>query len=585
MPKAGRSRLRQAIGRMCCVLTAATIAAIALPAQADLISPYGGETAPNFAEVRVLEDRVRIALEIDVSDYPIFVEADDGTGRSLAERTGRTLTISANGVKIKPVTRHVDVRKRKPRVTSARQLAVAARRESSDQVIYAELDFMFADHPKALTLAPPLEADGMPAASVGMLVEHVGVPVSDYRYLSAPETLLLNWEDPWFSTFKNPNLARHQKSPLMSFISIEPREVRHEITFRLRDLETWVDLGLGSADTLTAAQIEEVKRRAATFLARRNPITVDGTVLFPSDSRVSQLSIGVAGLSVLEDIATTKRATALFGVVLSYPLDALPSQLSMTWDLFPDGTQSVPVQVTDPAGGLPGRVMLGDPTITWTNFLRNWQEPATRAITLGARKGFAFPYLTAIFAAMGFGAAFPILRRRGVARRAGWGAAAVAALVAAAFAIPVKATVPMPSDGRPDRVTAERIMSAALENISAAMLETRKPAFEAALAPFVLPDASSAVGTEIRRGLSVMLPSGARARTEAVRDLRVEKITETGGGHGHQFLASWSAEVSGDHWGHLHRRLVRYRALVDVIQMDGDWYVGGLSVLSSQTRS
>jgi hypothetical protein len=564
-------------------LTAATLAASALPAQADLISPYGGETAKNFAEVRVLEDRVRVALEIDLSDYPIFVEADDGTGRSLAERTGRTLTVSSDGVNIKPVTRRVDVRKRKPRVTSARQLAVA-RRARSDQVIYAELDYVFADKPKALTLAPPLEADGMPAASVGMLVEHVGVPVTDYRYLSAPETLLLDWEDPWFSAFKNPNLARHQKSPLMSFISIEPREVRHEIIFRLRDLETWIDLGLGSADTLAAAQIAEVKRRAATFFAGRNAITVDGTVLSPSDSRVSQVSIGVAGLSVLEDIVTTKRATALFGVILSYPLDVLPSQLSMTWDLFPDGTQSVPVQVTDPAGGLPGRVMPGDPTITWTNFLRTWNEPATRAITVDARKEFAFPYLTAILALMGFGAAVPILRRPGFARRAGWGAAASVAVVAAVFAFPVQATVPMPTDGRPDRVTAEKIIGAALENISTAMLEIRKSAFEGALTPFVLPDASSAVGTEIRRGLSVMLPSGARARTEAVRDL-VEEITETAGGRGHQFLASWSAEVSGDHWGHLHRRLVRYRGLVDVIRMDGSWYVGGLSVLSAQTQS
>jgi len=139
-------------------------------AGADLVSPYGGETAANFAEIKVLDDRVHVALEIDLSDYPIFVAKDDGSGQSLAERTGRTLTITADGVDIEPTTRLVDVRQRKPRVSSARKSASAAPRERSEEIVYVELDFPFAGQPKTLTLTPPLEADGMPAASVGMLV-------------------------------------------------------------------------------------------------------------------------------------------------------------------------------------------------------------------------------------------------------------------------------------------------------------------------------------------------------------------------------------------------------------------------------
>ena len=49
-----------------------------------------------------------------------------------------------------------------------------------------------------------------------------------------------------------------------------------------------------------------------------------------------------------------------------------------------------------------------------------------------------------------------------------------------------------------------------------------------------------------KNGLSVSLPSGARALTEAIRGLEVEKVTR----HGEKLslLAHWTAQVSGGHW-------------------------------------
>ena len=39
-------------------------------------------------------------------------------------------------------------------------------------------------------------------------------------------------------------LKRHHKSALMSFLYVEPREVRHEVLIRVRELQEWTDLGL-----------------------------------------------------------------------------------------------------------------------------------------------------------------------------------------------------------------------------------------------------------------------------------------------------------------------------------------------------
>ena len=131
------------------------------PASADLVSPFGGETAPNFVEIRVLEDRVQVALEIDLKDYRLFVEGGMNDPEPLSARTGRTLSVVGDGRKIEPVTRLVDVRDRKPRISSARRVKLQGRREPSKRVVYAELDYAFDGRPAEITIKPPMESQGM----------------------------------------------------------------------------------------------------------------------------------------------------------------------------------------------------------------------------------------------------------------------------------------------------------------------------------------------------------------------------------------------------------------------------------------
>ena len=63
------------------------------------------------------------------------------------------------------------------------------------------------------------------------------VPIIDFRYLGSPAKLNLNWDDPWYSRFDNPNIKRHHKSALMSYLYVEPHEVRHEVLIRVKDLD------------------------------------------------------------------------------------------------------------------------------------------------------------------------------------------------------------------------------------------------------------------------------------------------------------------------------------------------------------
>jgi hypothetical protein len=562
--------------------------------QADWMPSTGAETAPNFAEINVLGNRVRVALEIDLADYPAFVPGDDSADpipldaepdpAALPRSTGGTLTIlGADGSSIEPQIRKIEFRDRKPRPTAQSAArgsgspSPSAGPQRSERVIYAELDYPFSGRPETLTFVPPLDDKGATSVSIGFLAHHGRVPITDYRYLSVPETLNLDWNDPWYSAFENPNLARHHRSALMSFLSIEPREVRHEIIFRLRDLEGWTDLGLGNARKLDVSQIEDVKRAAEQFFAAHNPVVIDGASTDPTAMQVEVLDIGVTGLQILKDPEDLDRATALLGIVLAYPQRTLPSQLTMTWQLFRDGVETIPVRVTDPAGGVPGRVTADAPEVTWTNFLKAWKNPAISPVTVNVGREIGIPVLSALL--LGLGGLLALKAARSTARRR-WTSLALLAGLAAIFTVRVAVLpVPLPG-GAPDSQAAIDISDAMLRNAATAMLETQPEGFEAALGSFVSAGEIGSVGAEMRRGLSVTLPSGALARTDAIQAVTVEEIEPRGDGL--SLLATWTARVSGGHWGHLHRREIQYRALMDVTEVDGVWKLNGLTVLSAR---
>lgn len=546
-------------------------------ARADLVSPYGGETAPNFVELIVLEDRVRVVLEIDRADFPYFVAPEDDAGTGLAARTGRTLRVEADGTPLEPVTRTVDLRPRKQRQTAA--TSFVAPRPRSAEVIYAELEFHFEGRPERIAFTPPLDKDSRPVASIGVLAQHMGVRVTDYRYLSQREIMRLDWDDPWFTRFDNPNLTRHHASPLMSFVSVEPREVRHELILRLADLESWVDLPLDGASEIGEAEMAIVTDAATEFLRARNPLSVDGIAQEPFELRISRIAVGVEGLRVLPEDAVTPRRTTLLGAILSYPQTSLADEVAMTWGLFPKTLSTIPVTLTDPAGGVPAQVRVDDATVVWTNHLTSWHEPVTKPVTLPRDSPLRLPLLSGAFALGGILLAATALRAPGKRRRL---AAAAVALALAAAASPVTLGLRQPPSSVLNEESAGIVMSGLIENAGVAMLETRETAFETSLAPFVEDGQRDAVGREILRGLTVTLPSGARGRVEKIEDLVIEDIRPASEAGGQAVLAHWTATMTGGHWGHLHRRKVTYRALAEIVPQDGTWMLSGLTVLRAQ---
>lgn len=394
--------------RLILLISILSVGLLSSATHADWINLTGAETAPNIAEIYVLDDHVKILLEVYVRELETFEELipDDWLTEEPSQRpdlmerlhqfsSNKLQVITDSGEKLIAKPNLVEPRMRVDRKSPFAGMINPFTRQpvpeapADKRVLYAELFYPFKEKPKSLTIIPPLDEEGRALVSIGFITYHKTVPVIDFRYMGAPVQLTLDWEDPWYSAFDNPNLKRHHKDALMSFLYVEPRVVRHEGLLRVRDLQEWTDINISNATTLNEKEQIQIKELARDFFTKRNPLTIDGKESLPSSSRAVFLKITSAGLRAVNKTELLDPSTAIVGVTQSHWIKYLPQYVKVDWNLFNNRIDRVPNVVTDPAGPLPSFITIEDAVIEWKNFLHTYKEPKLLPVTI--RDGRSFP--------------------------------------------------------------------------------------------------------------------------------------------------------------------------------------------------
>ena len=104
----------------------------------------------------------------------------------------------------------------------------------------------------------------------------------------------------------------------MSFLYVEPYEVRHEILTRVKDLEEWMDLGLRGNEYIEVDELEPLKQRIGEFLLQKNPVRIDGQALKPILDRSNYVKVSITGIQLVEQPQRMEISTAIVGVIIAY---------------------------------------------------------------------------------------------------------------------------------------------------------------------------------------------------------------------------------------------------------------------------
>lgn len=577
------------------------------PAAADWINLSGAENASNIAEIYIHSDHVQLDLEVFVDDLLVFDDLipekffkDIKVQRKpLAERL---MHFSAHGIQIvddkgrhlQAQVRLVEPRFRKERPSPyAGKINPYTRRQipgppEDKRVLYVELIFLFKDKPNALTFIPPLdEKTGIVKVSLGFVTYHDQVLINDFRFLSEPSTITLDWDDPWYSSFENKALKRWQRGGVMSFLYIEPYEVRHEILARVKDLAVWMDLGLRGDEYIEADENEPLKKRVGEFLLKSDKTLIDGKQLRPILDRTAFVKYSMTGSTFLDQPEQLPINTAMVGVIITYLTDGIPQQVTNQWDLWSDRIQKVPADAIDPAGPFPSYVTPEDNVLTWTNFLKTYQMPTVTKIRVDeSLTTMKIPVASVLCLLAVLPLGWQIAMRRKNAGSIAMHMGLVLVLIAAGVGLYpfLKVAVAKPAVLAPSITddNAVVVLNNLLKNIYRSFDFREEDDVYDRLATSVSGELLAEIYLQNRKSLVVTQAGGAQARVKEVEILNVDVKQLAKHPLGRLFHARWTATGTVGHWGHIHVRKNQYEANISVKPVDGAWKITDLELLEEK---
>ncbi len=557
---------------------------------ADAIVISKAMSASTIAEIFVEASSVRVELEIGLQDLPAFrnlmpdpvyermeFEPEPFTER-LARFFGRDLVIRADERGPLP-GRLLEITPR-PRVLrdeiTGKPLPTGD--EEPETVVFALLEYPFSGHPASLAIVPPRADAGIPSANMGVVVYHLGLPVIDFRYLGVEEVLDLDWQDPWYSRFRNRNLRRQYDAPLNAFLYVEPYEVRAEIIARPLDLQHWIDLGLEDRDTIPVAMQAELKRMVGEFLAEHTEVRIDGEPAKPTLDRIHFLRRTLRNSTVIDPPEELDVFSATLGAIFVFPTLGLPQEATLHWKLFSPRIQQVPAAATDEAGPLPYFLQPDDAVLRWQNFLKHPTLPTL--VEVAPPPG----ALLRTFAVLGWVcglAVVVVLGRHAVATARGRGPSRRSVALAAALLLATGLSFAGARAAQVNDEKASEILGALLHNVYRAFDFRDESSIYDVLERSVTGDLLAQIYLETRRGLELASQGGARAKVKEIELVRVASEGldgETG------FLArcTWNVKGAVGHWGHIHQRTNQYQAEFKIQPVEGSWKITDLELLQEE---
>ncbi len=552
------------------------IAVGAQPVRADAVVVTRAMKATTILEAFVDEGAIRIELEIGDEDRDAFrALLDAGAEARSAIPAGAGLAVLADDRRLAGVVLEREERKRIERD----EISGAPLPAPSDEgVTFFVLEYRLRSNPSTLVLEPPTNDAGYPTANVGFVIYHGGVAVNDFRYLAAEERLLLDWEDPFYSAFDRRVLNRKYRSPLNVFVYVEPFEVRKELVVRPVDIARFTEIELEPRQTIPPEKRQALLDELAAFLITRAPVVIDGVHAEPILDRIHFLERGLRMTQVIPADEPVDTTSAVVGAIFVYPVDGMPKDVRLRWDLFDERVERVPASATDEAGPMPSVLTPEDPELHWVNFLRNPTVPGELDVAV-VQSRLSVPVLF-----LGAGLLAAVLGLLAWRRRSGLLAVVAIGLLLAGWvgrplgavelAIPAKVRTPSAHDAAPT-------VHALLHNAYRALDFRDEELVFDRLARSLSGDILERVYLEMRQGLRLENQGGARVR---VREVRVSELqaTKSEVPGTLRYRAKWQVTGSVGHWGHRHLRTNAYDAFVTLAELEGRWKIADLEILDEQ---
>ena len=268
---------------------------------------------------------------------------------------------------------------------------------------------------------------------------------------------------------------------------------------------------------------------------------------------------------------------ATLGVIFVYPVDSLPEEVTVTWELFNDRIPVVPSSSSDEAGSLPYLLSEGDNVLRWTNFLTNPKGAGMVEVA-------APPSGRVWFILIALGAVTVLamtIRRHWLALRHPLTLPLRPAIVLVATTVVAIIAIPRAVRAGISDAQAQEVLGGLLRNVYRAFDYREEDRIYDTLERSAAGNLLTDIYLETRRSLELANQGGARARVKEIDILNGDYSPLTGR-RGFVGTLRWNVMGSVGHWGHIHQRTNQYEARLTVEVVDEQWKITGLELLEEK---
>ncbi|MCO1333908.1 hypothetical protein MO867_06095 [Microbulbifer sp. OS29] len=489
--------------------------------------------------------------------------------------------------RIKPSNVSIRIAQRKPRIspfagqTDPRTGMKIPSFPADKKILLTQLQYPIGKT-KEIKIKPLMGKDGFASAKIGFISYHGQTPVSEFHYLSQPETIMIDWKDPWNTHFKNPKISPYNRHPLMSFLYVEPRQIRHEVLMRTKDLMEWTNHPFDAWQPLTPERKKFLHHTVRSYLLNRNPTTIDQARSLPNSVETLFLKTNGSGYSQISEDEAIEMGSVMIGYREKFSIKELPQSVTVDWNIFTDSINSVPTLIQDPAGPFPTHVIPAFPDIQWHNYLYDYRPPnsdplviETPSLAIPMAILFSFLIITIIVLTLS-------TKHSQLSRKTSTIIYTTIIISASGlyFNLPEEYRINLP--GTAKKSDLGQVTEQLLLKIAAAFKEPLPVDLELKLKNLIFMDGFDNTYSNLTQIYQPKTTTGSLGSVSAITNLRVEYSSQINlnGNKGFRLITSWQAVIEDQSWGHFEQRPQKTRAHIEIIQSDNHWKIARFTPLS-----
>ena len=365
-------------------------------------------------------------------------------------------------------------------------------------------------------------------------------------------------------------------TPMISYLSISPYEVRHEVLLNARvalELIGVNTLGKGSIPIESQAQVKEYitslfNATCKTAFNSQSKVADITNVNFVSLSSAGVMPRNQPQVEVLDD--------GILGITMIYGTNQLIDSLQVDWSFFLEKIPEIEVNTIDLFSAETRLVDETSKRYHWQNSLPGYQPADINNIEVSENK---LPYISYLLMAI----ILVILVLSYVTKKS-LKKIYIALLVIALVSIPFgrfQVNLPGFSHLKPSKENSAQILKALLTNVYYAFDVRNEEMIYDRLSRTVTGDKLTDIYLENRKSLEFENRGGARA---SVDDVDIEELHTVTRGENGSFVAEveWLIGGSVNHFGHTHYRRNYYHALITFTIIEGNWKIVDIEVIDNK---